>query len=447
MVSWKLIRAELFHPCALFLGSAFVFNAGQAVLEVFGANPDGMLKGAFSDQTMRESLVLVFSGLASLLLASLVGVVAWGGDAPRRHKASPARSLRLIGWTLVLVSLPSTIMWVAECISIASVAGYGGLYDRELQSSVVGSPLVLGSFFVPGVMLLTVAATRHPADGVAATVLVLLYAGVHFYLGYRATAAMPLVAWAWLRHRMIKPIRMAPLIAAGAILILIVFPLVRDTRNIALRERSVSIVREWFGVVDNPAIVSISEMGGTFVTVAHTVGLVPATRDYEYGKSYIYALVTLFPNLFWDVHPTIVWGTNSDWLAYAVDPVGASRGGGIGFSFIAEAYLNFGRFGPLFVLFSIGLAITRVSTWAEGTQDPAKLALVATMLAFILRFPRDESVSILRAVLWYGVGPYLATVLLPKIASVAQGRVPRPRALRPTVPLQVSNPSEQPVRE
>src|SRR6185436_901462 len=36
LISWKLAGGSLFSPYALFLTSAYLFNAGQAFLEVFG---------------------------------------------------------------------------------------------------------------------------------------------------------------------------------------------------------------------------------------------------------------------------------------------------------------------------------------------------------------------------------------------------------------------------
>src|SRR4051794_10900559 len=47
LISWKLAGRSLFSPYILFLTSAFMFNAGQAFLEVFGLNDRGLLHGVF----------------------------------------------------------------------------------------------------------------------------------------------------------------------------------------------------------------------------------------------------------------------------------------------------------------------------------------------------------------------------------------------------------------
>ena len=71
----------------------------------------------------------------------------------------------------------------------------------------------------------------------------------------------------------------------------------------------------------------------------------PRWRDYEMGVGYAYAISTLFPNLFWKIHPAMEHELPSSWLTWQVDPYTASQGGGLGFSFIAEAYFNFGYIG------------------------------------------------------------------------------------------------------
>jgi oligosaccharide repeat unit polymerase len=102
-----------------------------------------------------------------------------------------------------------------------------------------------------------------------------------------------------------------------------------------------------------------------------------------------------------------------------VDPWSAAHGGGLGFSFIAEAYVNFGPFGPLVMMFVFGLLLVRLTSWADCTRNPGRLALAAIVLAFILRLPRDEMTAIIRPIVWYGVLPYLLAILGPKVAQQA----------------------------
>ena len=74
------------------------------------------------------------------------------------------------------------------------------------------------------------------------------------------------------------------------------------------------------------------------------------------------------PNLFWDIHPTIARGLACDWITETVDPFADLVGGGLGYSFIAEAYLNFGWFGVPIVTGIIGFLFGNLS---YGQKDIA----------------------------------------------------------------------------
>ena len=202
-------------------------------------------------------------------------------------------------------------------------------------------------------------------------------------------------------------------------LVFIVFPLVRETRNMSATERSTESYLANFVSVDNPAISTIHEMGSSMATTAHTIALVPSIRPFDGGAGYGYAILTLFPNLFWDIHPTIARGTAADWLVQSINPIIAARGGAYGFSFIAEAYLNFGQPGVVAVMAFYGIFLVSMVLWAEKSGDPAKLALLATILSFSLRFSRDELAGIIRPIVWYGIFPYVSAVILPVVLGGA----------------------------
>ncbi len=171
-------------------------------------------------------------------------------------------------------------------------------------------------------------------------------------------------------------------------------------------------------------------MGSSMSTTAHTLTLVPSTRPFDEGEGYLYAALTLFPNLFWDIHPTIVRGTANDWLVRSINPWLAARGGAYGYSCIAEAYLNFGRPGVVLMMGLYGMMFVWLILWAEKSGDPARLALVATILAIVLRFPRDEVAGVIRPVVWNAVLPYLSVVVVPVVLGGALKTMPV-RLLRP----------------
>ena len=105
------------------------------------------------------------------------------------------------------------------------------LYDRDLAAGVAAAPFLLSGFLMPGALFLTVSARRHVLDRRVSAAVIVLFAACQFYLGYRSTAAMPLIAWMWLRHRAVRPFRW-PLLAAWAmVLVFVVFVQLRFVRK------------------------------------------------------------------------------------------------------------------------------------------------------------------------------------------------------------------------
>jgi oligosaccharide repeat unit polymerase len=152
---------------------------------------------------------------------------------------------------------------------------------------------------------------------------------------------------------------------------------------------------------------------------------VPLFRDFDLGVGYLYAFFTIIPNLFWEIHPTIAHGLAAHWLVQTVAPASAALGRGYGFSFIAEAYLNFGWIGAPIVLGFIGFLLARLVLWAQRKYEPAKMATVASFLAFFLIYARGESGSIVRPLFWYALLPYFL------VHFMSHSRKARPKASSP----------------
>lgn len=409
--SWKKLTGHVFDPYGLFLMAATVFNGGQAVLEVFHLNEEGILADRFSPQTIFNTLFLVTLGLASLHLGALISAMkrttGVEGTATAPKNVSPQESIRLVGWLLLLISLPSAIILFRDAISIVLAGGYSALFENGAATGLEAGPRVLASFLVPAALFLLVGGKGTRSSIVVSVIVLLGYSSIQLFLGYRYHATMPVVAYVWLWHRYIRRIAFPTLLSAGAVVFFVVFPVVGLIRNTSGAERlSVNYLMKAFTSLENPGIAAISEMGGSMGTVSHTLDLVPNARDYDMGASYYYASLTLFPNLFWGIHPSIAHGTASKWLIWLVNPYIASRGGGLGFSIIAEAYLNFGWLGAPVVLGLIGFLYGKFVLWADRSYDPAKLAMVACFFAFFTLIARGESALITRPLLWYALGPY-----------------------------------------
>jgi len=200
-------------------------------------------------------------------------------------------------------------------------------------------------------------------------------------------------------------------------ILLATFPAIAEIRNTpgALGDplQVLSLVLTY----NNPLLAAVSEMGGTIITVLHTIRLFPSIRSFDLGTSYAYAISTVIPNVGRQVYPAIAHGLMADWLIRTVDPTVARVGGGLGYSFLAEAFANFGWYGSVPVIGTIGYLLTRLFSWGTSDDDPAELAFVATFFASFLVFARGESATVVRGLAWYALIPYLATSLMTRRLS------------------------------
>ena len=165
---------------------------------------------------------------------------------------------------------------------------------------------------------------------------------------------------------------------------------------------------------------------GSVSTVAYTVELVPRYRPYDDGVGYAYALLTVVPSLFWDRHPSVARGVPSAWLIETIDPYTAAQGGSIGYSFVADAFLNFGALGvPLFSLL-LGWGMVRFWRWADGRVG--RLAVVATFVPHLLFSARAEIDVLPRPLVWYGFVPYALYLLIRRSIEERRPSSVAPRA-------------------
>jgi len=416
--SWNLFNRSLFDPYTLFLTSVALFNGGQALLEVFHLNENGILAGAFASETILKSLLLVAMGISGLHLGALLSA----GMIRRQHSPAgmvppvPPQFVRWVAWSMLLIATPFRLVTIRDAVGVVLSSGYSGLYQQFAATGVGAGANVLSGFLIPGAFFLLAGSKNWLPGIIVSTGVILANTAVDLFLGGRSAAVLPLIAFAWLWHRHVRRLPAGLLVAAVTAMLVVVFPIVAAVRNTSGPERlSIGNLKDGFSSIDNPAIATLDEMGGTMAIVAQTVELVPSARPYDCGVHYLYAASTLFPNLFWDVHPAVARGLLSSWLVWEVDPFFGEAGGSYDFSCIAEAYLNFGWIGVPAVMLILGLLYSKFVLWAHRSCDPLRLAMVATYGVFILKYARTEAGWIVRPLVWYALLPYALVLLVARL--------------------------------
>jgi oligosaccharide repeat unit polymerase len=463
--SWYLVTSRLFDPYILFLLAANIFNGGQIVLEIFGLNENGFLNNTFSVADALQVVYIVTLAIATMHLGALMAVVInrqktaaekfreflgrtgdltggsrWGEDGEPSsvsalYFASPAPSnlfikssivplstILTVGRVFLFISVIPVLITAVGAIQVAKAGGYASIYEQQAVTGVAASASIVADFIFPGVFLTIAGGSRAPKLRIFAVLFLLLYTCAKLTVGTRGAAVMPLLAMLWLWNEVVKPIPKSLLFGVGALLLLVVFPVIGATRNevAGVDIFSIDFLTKTLTGVNNPLVASISEMGFSATTIGWTMDLVPKVRPFALGSTFLVAVLTLIPNIFTSGrHPALTmsgYDIPDFWLVAELDEDFADRGGSFGFSFIAEAYLNFGWFG-IFFMGLLGFGYAKLVQWALRDRDPVKMSIIAVFVAFFLFYPRGSLNLVLRPFIWYAILPYIGLKWMSKIDS------------------------------
>lgn len=414
--SWYLITGRLFDPYLLFLTAAILFNGGQIILEVFGWNKEGFLGDEFSLDLEIAVVYFVLLGLSSLHLGAIVSAWFAHPTKPVVPCATPQRSLLLksvytVGRNLLYLSILPTVIVLKGALEVVLANGYEALYQQEMTTGIAAAGNILADFIFPGTFFIVASSQNRVGMRRAALITILLYSVAKFFIGARGAAVMPLLALMWLWNAVVRPIPKVLLLSIAVVMLGIVFPVIAATRSEGGAVLSMETLTSSLASFDSPIVASISEMGGSLKTVGWTMQLVPSVRPFALGMTYLTGMLVLIPNVFSQGrHPALTWSgydIPDFWLVWEIEPEFAERGGSFGFSFLAEAFLNFGWYGAPIVLGLLGFCYAQLVNWAVARRDPVKMALIATVVSFFLFYARGASEMVFRPLIWYSLLPYL----------------------------------------
>lgn len=420
--SWYKTTHSILDPYTLFLASAFLFLGSPALLHIFGYGFEDLLGVNFPADLLATSLYYTAISIATFhygsLLAVNIGKQKRLPESKMRSDELAERSIRTIGSVLLAISLPAYIYLLREQLLVVGESAYQGLFQREAATGFGAWPSVISGFLIPGTFFILIGGRNKRATKITAAVIMSFYCILNLYIGSRNRAILPLVVFFWLWSKYVarfKKIAIIVIVIALIVVTFFIFPLVKSYRAIAGKERAnLDIYLESWRSVKNPWLEPFREMGGSFRTVPYAISLIPSDRAYDYGASYLYSALTILPNFFWEVHPTIMRGTLADWLVDKVNPYIAARGGGYGFSFVAESYANFGWYG-LLVMLILGLFLGYFTLRVTDVDNPFILIFVACFMPQAMFFVRGESALLVRSIAWYALLPTAVAFMLYKL--------------------------------
>ena len=293
------------------------------------------------------------------------------------------------------------------CFLIMTIISYGNIfaYSRaelfNLQTDTRGFGVLM--------MVLPSAVTLFVLAAQTATQKLIAYSlGVFVFLlimlsGYRSAALFPALVGTVL---WIKSGRKIPAVVAvgGVLFVLMAISVVGVFRQMGSYD---SLNAEKLQTsFDNASLdSSITEMGQTVGVLANVIKLVPAVDSHTYGNSYWLAFKEMFPNVGGNINSEksrsarknkatfdqaeLVKMAPADWITYRLNRWKFDNGQGVGFSAIAEPYLNFGTAGVVLFFIFLGFLFGRLDM-LNLVAHPYIFLMVATIFWPFIRTVRND---------------------------------------------------------
>lgn len=415
--SWKQARGSMFNMYGLFIWATIPFHGGYAALRVLGFEEQIYMLSAFGPAEMLATTTFIILGMAGMHLGALAAIGLRQYTTPITEpiqQDGSTRSIYLVGGALLLISLGPTLLQLKDSLQTVLASGYVGLFQNRSDPSSAGGALfvILRAFFLPSIMFVVTASQHRKLGQIAAAGAIAFNTFAFMVLGFRAYAMLPVLAFVWIWHHRVRRLPIKAIMLTGFLAFLLLAPAIRYTRELSGNERmSLATLVEAYTSKENPMISLVAELGSSMFTVSYTMEYVPEARSYDWGAGYLRAVLNAVPIA--DMpYAYDQYDSHDAWISWTAKPEWAVRGWGFGYSYIAEAYLNFGWWGGPLILLLIGFLLVRFQLWAEGSCDPAKLSILAAFMPMLFFFSRGETMSLVRPLVWYILFPYLAILIL-----------------------------------
>ena len=424
----RVLRLRLLSPVMLYLCIFGLFHLGLVVpwaLDIASRSPPYWVLR----YPLWPAMSLIVLGLTAYLTGAVAGAARWA------ERKQPQSSLQQ--------NTPLYQCGLAVCAGGLLLFAWGihllG-FSRFLEASYIDTfelvRLYDPRFFITSLTVVPVGLCISAAAAPRRSYTLLLCLSFFWmlliaFIGYRAHALVPMViVVAVLSKRGLRIPRLAYGAALAALLVAV--PAARSMRESRLSERSLG------GVLSGVRPLSaIEEMGGSLQPLVHTIQLME-TEPLRRGMTYWNALLRVLPNLSsrWRSggYVRIENLSPTHWVTIRAEPWKYKHHGGIGFSAVAEPYMNFSHAGVAGYFFLLGLFLV----WLDRVDGfrPTRLAAWAILLGPLLLTTRGSFDSFFRPAVWGLLILIASRIVCDSLASRAGGATAAlPQPGRAPVPL------------
>lgn len=409
LISWRMLSGSLFSLYSIFLLSFYIFSYGQAFLRSLGLSyPPFDLYSLFDTAVLSQAQMFSVLGMFFMHLGALLSFkVREKVSVQVNLDKSLRKAVLVVAWVLFLFSGPLYFIQTYSSLKVSISSGYMALYNYSNSSfgtATSSSQNILSTlqmYFIPAVFLMLVSYKENVAWRRFVTCVIILAVLLNLMIGQRTDAGSLLVGFLFFWNSHVKTFskrRTMAVILAGLAL-LVIFNVVGAVRGVQ-DKTTVSVMQTMVKSVSahNPLVGTIGEMGGSMFPLISVMHIVPNIYRYQLGGTYISSLFSIFPNfLFGHIFNRV---SLSNWLMMVL-----GLNYGPGFSLLAEAYYNFGWLGDIFML-TLGWTVVRLLYPFKKVSELTS-ALSTVMLCLLFTAARQDSLFMVRDVVYYALVPYL----------------------------------------
>lgn len=413
-----LIQARELNFYLIFIVMSFFFFFGQHLIHLLGRDFINISRSILGERIpidfLNQTGFFVIESILLLHLGYLLSNIFNNKRSTVNQSLfTPQSGFIKVGLILFFISVGPTVYILVNNIMTTYYFGYGELFYTEYYTSGGFNNITkfISLFTVPSLYMLLISykGTRKVNYIV---LLIFIYIVLYLMSGSRLSAILMISTLILIRHLWFKSIERKEAVKYIFICItlLLLFTTISSVRNsIYLSSDPYELVSSaLISIWNNNVIFSaIEEAGFTFLATATVITYCPSMEPYNFGMTYVNNILAVFPNLFWDIHPA---STNTDMIFKGY----FTSYGGIGSSFIAEAYYNFGQFSLLIMPIYGWLLGYLCNKTKRAVESHSIMTFYMCMYisSVVLFYLRSDTITFMRNFTYYAVIPCVLALII-----------------------------------
>lgn len=391
----------------IFMSLSFFFMFGEQLLYLFGIRVDEMwiYRGLLRQDTIYVTAFftlytyLVMHLGYSLVLHKRVSKV----NLPDENADMGSRKrLMKAGIVVALIAIVPTAYYLGRKIFLSIILGYGEMLNEmniNGEGGIDTLVVILSSFMIPALLSMFIAKNKESRWP---WVLIAVYVIAYMLSGSRIDSFCLMCGILYaniLVHSKLTKKSFVTILVVG-VSIAVVFSFVSHSRN---NQESTNKEVASQLVEENPVTEILKEMGFTFCATGVVIEHCPSDKPFLYGQSYLSGLLYALPNAITGSYYTKTPEVDSGFKDYI------STGGGIGSSFIAEGYYNFGWYSILlFLLYGyMGGVLCCKLERSVNRCNYSKIFLYIGIFCIVVLYVRSDTRTFFRHLVWTYAPIYL----------------------------------------